>query len=78
MQRLRVWDAADAVNGMGAASGNTNFFVNTAEQVKQSYLDYIKSVDTESAAEELKEEEKKHEPAGDLAKLLRDDREADR
>ena len=53
-------------------------FVNTAEQVKQSYLDYIKSVDTESAAEELKEEEKKHEPAGDLAKLLRDDREADR
>jgi len=51
---------------------------NTAEQVKQSYLDYIKSVDTESAAEEQKEEEKKHEPPGDLAKLLRDDREADR
>ncbi len=66
---------AEAVEAMRIASGNGQFFLNTAQQAKQTFLDYIKNVDTASATEELKEEEEKHEPAGELTKLLRDDRE---
>lgn len=43
----------DAVEVMRAASGNGNFFSETAEKAKRDYLDYMKTVDVNEAQQEL-------------------------
>ena len=60
----------DAVNAMCVASGNSEFFLTTAEQSKQSYISYIKEMEASEVKEELDEQ---IEATGDnpLAKLLR-------
>ncbi len=58
----------DAVEAMRAASGEKTFFVETAEQSRQSYLDYIRSVDVPAAQEQL-EEKLSQEESSHLAKL---------
>lgn len=62
----------DAVAAMRTASGNSTFFVTTAEEAKQGFLDFLKDkeIDTQGAVTELKEEEKS-EPPDKLAKRLR-------
>ncbi len=35
----------DAVVAMRTASGNDDFFITTAEESKQGYLEYIKNID---------------------------------
>lgn len=63
---------SDAVKAMCVASGNSSFFLTTAEEAKQGYLEFVKNkkVDTEEAAQELQKEEK-NEPSNELAKRLR-------
>ena len=53
----------DAVNSMRIASGNHTFWVETAEQSRQSYLEYIKKVDVPAAQEELEEKNSQEEPS---------------
>ena len=43
----------DAVDAMRVASGNDRFFVTTAAESRQSYLDFIAQVDTSEAREEI-------------------------
>ena len=61
---------SDAVKAMCTASGNESFFLTTAEEAKQVFLDFIKTVNPQEATEELKEEEK-NEPPNEFAKRLR-------
>ena len=63
----------DAVDAMRIASGNKRFLYDTAEGVKKGYLEYLSSVDVESAVEELKEEGHRAENEGELTKLIRED-----
>jgi hypothetical protein len=63
----------DAVDAMRIASGNKRFLYDTAEGVKKGYLEYLSSVDVESAVEELKEEGDRAENEGELTKLIRED-----
>lgn len=64
---------SDAVKAMRVASGNESFFLTTAEEARQGYLDFIKKkdVNTAEAVLELKQEEQTSPPAGELAKRLR-------
>lgn len=52
----------DAVNAMQVASGNDRFWVETAEGARQSYLDYIKNINTEQAQQKLEENASQEEP----------------
>jgi hypothetical protein len=52
----------DAVNAMRVASGNQTFLVETAEQSRQGYLEFIKTVDIPAAQEQLEEKNLKEEP----------------
>lgn len=58
----------NAVNAMCIASGDQTFFVETAEQSRQGYLDYIRRVNVPSAQEQLEEKVSQEEPSR-LAKL---------
>ncbi|ODU93524.1 MAG: hypothetical protein BGP23_03280 [Lysobacterales bacterium 66-474] len=62
----------DAVPAMRVASGNDEFFVTTAEEAKQGYLDFVakRQLDTQAAVSELQEDAKR-EPPNELAKRLR-------
>jgi hypothetical protein len=62
----------EAVSAMHVASGNDRFFLTTAEEAKQGFLDLLeqKTIDTQGAVNELKETEKT-EPPDELAKRLR-------
>lgn len=62
----------DAVNAMCIASGNPRFFLTTAEETKQGYLDFVsqKQVDTQEAVLELEINENSELPT-DLAKRIR-------
>lgn len=61
----------DAVEAMRIASGNQEFFVTTAEQAKQGYLEFLENsaLDTQEAVTELEEEES-NESSSTLAKRL--------
>lgn len=60
----------DAVTAMGVASGNGNFFIETAESSKEIYLDYIRNVDSQHAIEQLKIDAEQNKTAGVLTKKL--------
>lgn len=45
----------DAVDAMRIASGNANFYITTAEESRQSYLDFVAKLDASEAREELQE-----------------------
>jgi hypothetical protein len=47
---------ADAVDAMRVASGNDSFFVTTAAESRQSYLDFVADLDASEVREELKEQ----------------------
>lgn len=53
----------DAVNAMQIASGNHTFWVETAEQSRQGYLEYIKNVNVPAAQEQLEEKTSQEEPS---------------
>jgi len=59
----------NAVEAMRIASGNNDFMVITAEESKQSYIDYINNANTEQAIENLEYLAEETEPSS-LAKLL--------
>ena len=59
-----------AVNAMSIASGNDRFFVTTAEESKQGYIEYIKNINTTEVIENL-EQKADNTEAGELTKLLR-------
>jgi hypothetical protein len=59
----------EEVQAMCVASGNDRFYVVTAEEAKQGYLDYLASNDTSAAIEELKEESPNAVPTEFLKKL---------
>ncbi len=52
----------DAVNAMRIASGNKTFWVETAEQSRQGYLEYIRKVNVPDAQEQLEEKVSQEEP----------------
>lgn len=58
----------NAVKAMCIASGDQTFFVETAEQSRQGYLDYIRRVNVPAAQEQLEEKVSQEEPSR-LAKL---------
>lgn len=60
----------DAVETMRLASGNNNFFITTAEESKQNYLDYTKSIDVSAVRHDLEQQAQESEP-GQLAKLMK-------
>lgn len=62
----------EAVEAMCVASGNTNFFLSTAEELKKSYIEYLKNVRTSEVKEELEEQAQANDAVEDnaLAKLL--------
>lgn len=62
---------ADAVDAMRVASGNDSFFVTTAAESRQSYLDFVAELDASKVREELKEQV---EPSsdGELEKFARE------
>lgn len=61
---------SDAVDAMCVASGNDSFFLTTAEESKQSYLDFIARLDAAEVKEDL---EQQIQPAqgGALAKFAK-------
>lgn len=61
----------DAVEAMRIASGNNNFFVTTAQEAKQGYLEFIKSnpLDIGQAISELEADENTN-PSSSLAKRI--------
>ncbi|WP_426699748.1 hypothetical protein ACPPVV_09965 [Rhodanobacter sp. Col0626] len=61
---------ADAVDAMRVASGNESFFVTTAEESKQGYLDFIQNLDATEVKEDL-EQQAKADDTNELSKLLR-------
>lgn len=52
----------DAVNAMRVASGNNTFFVNTAEESRQGYLDYLSKLKPQQIQETLTDNISKEEP----------------
>ena len=61
---------ADSVAAMRTASGNDSFFVTTAEESKQVYIDHIKNINTAQVIEDLEQQIELSEPA-ELTKLLK-------
>lgn len=59
-----------AVEAMRTASGNDSFFVTTAEESKQVYIEYIKNINTTEVIENL-EQSNENVEVGELTKLLR-------
>lgn len=59
-----------AVEAMRIASGNSTFFVITAEESKRRYIEHIKHINTAGVIEDLEHQAEEAEP-GELAKLLR-------
>ncbi len=59
----------DAVEAMKVASGNELFYITTAEESRQGYLEYIENIDAEAVQEEL-EQDVQDEPPDELAKLM--------
>lgn len=47
---------SDAVDAMGIASGNDSFYLTTAEESKQGYLDFIKTLDADTVREDLEQQ----------------------
>lgn len=60
----------DAVVAMCTASGNEDFFITTAEESKQGYLEYIKNIDATQVMHQLEEDRNQNPECGDLAKML--------
>ena len=60
----------DSVEAMRIASGNGNFFVTTAEESKQQYLEHIENINTAEAIVVL-EHQAEETVTGELAKLLK-------
>ena len=60
----------DSVDAMRIASGNDSFFVTTAEESKQGYIEHIKNINTAEVIEDLEHRAEEAESGG-LAKLLR-------
>ncbi len=60
----------DAVGAMRNASGNDAFFITTAEESKQGYLEYIKNIDAIRVMQQLKEDRDHSQTGGELAKML--------
>ena len=60
----------DAVEAMRIASGNQSFFITTAEQSKQGYLEYIKNLDTNQLMHQLEKETDQESTEGGLTKML--------
>jgi len=58
----------DAVDAMRVASGNDRFFVTTAAESRQSYLDFIAQVDPSEAREEI-EGQSEAGPSNDMEKF---------
>lgn len=58
----------DAVSAMQVASGNDQFWIETAQGAKQTYIDHISNVDVQDVQQQLEENIKKEEPEH-LAKL---------
>jgi hypothetical protein len=52
----------DAVSAMRVASGNEFFWVQTAEEARKSYLDYIQSINTQEVQQQLEDNMAKEEP----------------
>lgn len=52
-----------AVQAMCVASGNPTFFVQTAEESRQGYIEYIQKQDTQQAIENLQENAAQESPA---------------
>lgn len=59
----------DAVSAMRVASGNDNFFFTTADESKQTFVEFIQKIDTEEVRENLEHQIEATEP-NDLKKLL--------
>ncbi|MEW8232580.1 MAG: hypothetical protein AB2745_19830 [Candidatus Thiodiazotropha endolucinida] len=59
----------DSVEAMQVASGNADFYVTTAEQSRQAYLEFIENLDSQEAQTELEQDVQNEEPSR-LAKLL--------
>ncbi len=60
----------DAVAAMRIASGNESFFITTAEESKQNYIEYIKNINTAEVIQDLEHQAEEAEP-GELSKLLK-------
>lgn len=60
----------DAVVAMRTASGNDDFFITTAEESKQGYLEYIKNIDATQVMHQLEGERENTDAGGDLTKKL--------
>ena len=59
----------DSVEAMKIASGNDSFYITTAEESRQGYLEYIENLDAEEVQEKL-EQDVQDEPPNQLSKLL--------
>jgi hypothetical protein len=60
----------DAVSAMRVASGVDTFFVTTAEEARQGYLDFIKKLNAGEVQEELQQEGEKEKPS-EMAKMTK-------
>ena len=60
----------DAVIAMRTASGNDAFFITTAEESKQGYLEYIKNIDATQVMHQLEVDREQSQAGGDLTKML--------
>ena len=60
----------DAVIAMRTASGNEAFFITTAEESKQGYLEYIKNIDATQVMHQLASDREQSQAGGDLTKML--------
>lgn len=61
---------SDAVDAMRTASGNNKFYVTTAEESKQGYLDFIKTLDAAEVKDDL-EQKVESEMGSELQKYTR-------
>jgi hypothetical protein len=61
---------ASSVEAMCEASGNEKFFLETAEECKQGYIEHIKNINTAEVIEDL-EQQVDDAQHGELTKLLR-------
>lgn len=55
----------DAVNAMRVASGNNNFYVEWGSTARQNYIEYVKTLNTTEAANELRSQETQEDKPAD-------------
>jgi hypothetical protein len=60
----------DSVKAMRIASANQSFFVTTADEAKNGYIEYVNNLDLNAARDELHQESKNY-PSNELAKLAK-------